>query len=353
MIDFSHVCRVKTRIIMGLGNCGRLIVRDNKCIFHLENKTEEEAKKFENEFLIEFKKMEGNYDELHFDNFIFPNPINFCLYSKIFKKPIFFTGAHFIKQAEFTEVEFYDEADFSEAEFDDEANFWKAKFIKKSNFLRIKFNNNAYFDDAIFRDDADFGWAKFGKGAYFHTTQFDKKADFYASTFENEGLFTRIIFNNESFIKLRYSRFLKPKYVRFYNVDLSFFSFLCTDITEVEFLDEKWAKKNGRCIVRDDSEILKELDTTYNAVAQLYRRLRRNYENNYRFAEAGDFFMGEMEMLRLDVTARFSKKNKILNKIELWFELSLLNIYKYLSLYGESYFRPAICALIVIIFVFV
>jgi hypothetical protein len=195
----------------------------------------------------------------------------------------------------------------------------------------------------------DFGWAKFDKAAYFPDTQFDKKADFYASTFESEGLFTRMKFNNKSFIKFRYSQFLKPKHVQFYDINLSFFSFLCTDITEVEFLNEKWVKRNGRCIVRDESEILKDLDTTYDAVAQLYRRLRRNYEDNYRFAEAGDFFIGEMEMRRLDVKARLTNKN--LKRIESWFRknFSFLGIYKHLFLYGESYIRPAIWAIIVIV----
>ncbi len=371
-------CMVKTERFWGFGVCERQIIRDEKCIFHLADKTEEEAQQFKIEFMKEFENNEG---ELHFEKVIFPDSIGFLL--KKIEKPIFFNGAHFCKEAlfngakfkekadfsgakfsgqtDFCEAEFSGEgifseakfkkkADFSEAKFSDETNFFKAEFSGEAIFLRAKFNNIVYFDNAIFCGEVDFGWAKFDKAAYFPDTQFDKKADFYESTFESEGLFTRMIFNNESFIKFRYSQFLKPKYVRFYDVNLSFFSFLCTDITEVEFLKEKWAKKNGRCIVRDESEILKELDTTYDAVAQLYRRLRRNYEDNYRFAEAGDFFMGEMEMRRLDVTPRFRNKN--IKKIELLFKrnFSLLGIYKHLSLYGESYFRPAICASIVIIF---
>ncbi len=81
---------------------------------------------------------------------------------------------------------------------------------------------------------------------------------------------------------------------------------------------------------------------------EMYRRLRRNYENNYRFVEAGDFIIREMEMRKLNVTAWFT--NKKLKKIELWIKknLSLLGIYKYLFRYGESYWRPIIFAIVII-----
>lgn len=356
--DLSQVCLAKIDMIMGFGNCGRPIIKGDKCIFHLENKTKEEAKIFEKIFLIEFEKMEKNDKVLHFDNFIFPDSIEFN--RKIFEKSISFKGAHFIKKvdfsnfifkykADFTEVEFHDEADFSEAEFDNEADFWKAQFIKKSNFTWAIFNKNVYFNNAIFCDEVDFGMAKFGNEVIFSETQFDKKADFYWSTFKSDCLFMTIKYNNESFINFRYCKLLKPECVRFHNINLNIFSFLGTDVTEVEFSIEEWAKGDGgRSIVLDESK-LKDNDTTHNAVAQLYRRLRRNYEDNYRFAEAGDFFIGEMEMRRLDINAQFKNKNEILKRIELLPELFILNIYKYFSLYGESYFRPAILGFIIII----
>jgi len=113
-------------------------------------------------------------------------------------------------------------------------------------------------------------------------------------------------------------------------------------------LDETWNKIKGRSIVVDEKLIGKEEFVTYGAVAQIYRRLRRNYESNLRFAEAGDFFIGEMEMRRLDVNTRF--KNKILREIILWLKrnLSPLGIYKHLSLYGESYGRLVILAVFII-----
>ena len=351
--------------------CGREVIRDEKCIFHLENKSEDEAKIFENEFWAEFERMEKNNDikELHFDYFIFPNPITF--FSNIFEKPIFFTGAQFRKKANFCESIFKNEADFSGAEFgkgayfsevkfssevyfsdtefSDEVDFIRAEFIEKVDFYQAQFRNRAHFSEAKFNGKADFSWAEFGKGAYFSQAQFNNETKFYMSTFMGEVRFISTIFNNGSFINFEHSKFNKPKDVRFYNINLSCVSFLYVDISEVEFLNEKWETKNGRFIVVDESKSIENKSITYDAVAQLYRRLRRNYENNYRFAEAGGFFIGEMEMRRLDVTARF--KNKYIRKIELWLKrnFSLIGIYKHLSLYGESYIRPVVWGLIVII----
>jgi hypothetical protein len=75
-------CQVET---VGDFVCGRQVIRDDKCIFHLENKTDEEADIFEKEFWAEFERMEKNNEikEIHFDDFIFPNPISFDFNSHV------------------------------------------------------------------------------------------------------------------------------------------------------------------------------------------------------------------------------------------------------------------------------
>lgn len=60
--------------------CGRQLHKDkNKCIFHLENKSDEYAKIFEIEFWKELERMEGDEDirRLDFSSFIFPTRIEF------------------------------------------------------------------------------------------------------------------------------------------------------------------------------------------------------------------------------------------------------------------------------------
>ncbi len=372
----EKICQVK---IVSRKPCGRPIYREEKCIFHLPNKDKKEKEIFEKEFCKEFDRMEKSNSilELNFDNFIFQDYI--CFKNHTFNKPLSLSCAEFSKCADFTEAKFKYRADFSSAKFNgradftnaqfndvadfnvaifnDNADFMVAEFKNEAIFESAEFNKIALFTQAQFNNEAGFSYVQFNDEAIFRWTQFNGEANFFDSEFRGKVLFGSEftpILNNKYPINFQYCKFYKPQDVRFQYFNLSNVSFLYTDVTEVEFINEVWGKKKGkikgRIIVVDESRIMKDENITYDAVAQLYRRLRRNYEDNYRFAEAGDFFIGEMEMRRLDVTARF--KNENIRKIELWLNrnvFSLLGIYKFFSLYGESYIRPAICAFIVII----
>ena len=92
---------------------------------------------------------------------------------------------------------------------------------------------------------------------------------------------------------------MKPEKVIFRKVDLSKFRFLGTDLRKVEFADVDWDMKTGRSRVYDAIEpdpVTEKFD--YPLIAQLYKRLRANYEENLNYAQAGDFHIGEMEMYR-------------------------------------------------------
>ncbi len=347
MITLSdEVCQVK----MLFRICGRKTHRDGKCIFHIENKSDEEAEIFEEKFKNDLKKMEDDetIKVLDFTEFIFPKLINFQKYS--IKKSIDFRGAKFNKGAYFSMARFNNEPNFQMAKFNNEANFAMATFNNGARFFKAEFNNKAYFFGTIFNNKVvDFGYVKFNNEADFSQAKFNSGAFFKWAEFLSKVSFRDTIFSKEHLTNFNYVEFYKQKYVKLRG-DLSNVSFLYTDITEVEFFEVEWAKKGRRHIVVDELHIGKDTIVTYGAVTQLYRRLRKNYENSYRFAEAGDFFIGEMEMSRLDVKPRF--KNEKVKMIELWLKrnFSFLTIYKYLSLYGESYSRPAILAFIIIVF---
>ncbi|OGH05797.1 MAG: hypothetical protein A2W22_01765 [Candidatus Levybacteria bacterium RBG_16_35_11] len=298
----------------GLKPCGRQIYKDKKkCIYHLENKSDEEAKIFEIGFWEELKRRENDdaIKELDFSRYIFPERISFQ--DHLFEKSIIFEGAQF----------------------------------NNVDFIGAKFNNKAYFSHAQFNNVVQFSSAQFDNEVYFVQTQFNNEAYFLEVQFNNEANFGSAQFNNKTYF--RFSKFDKPKVIRFLNIDLKNVSFVYTDVSEVEFLNVEWARKNGRLIVADETRIGKDNVTTYGEVAQLYRRLRRNYETNYRFAEAGEFFFGEMELRRHNVSTKF--KNEKVKKIVLWFKgnFSFLGLYKHLSLYGESYIRPLMWSFIVVI----
>jgi uncharacterized protein YjbI with pentapeptide repeats len=67
-----------------------------------------------------------------------------------------------------------------------------------------------------------------------------------------------------------------------------------------------------------------------------YEKLRENYEMNNRHVEAGDFYIGEMEARKKWLEYREKKSPK---RTDVWHK-QLIEIYRILSLYGESVFRP-------------
>ncbi len=342
-----EVCQVK---MWDEKLCGRQIYKDKKkCIFHLENKSDEEAKIFEITFWKELERMEKDNDikELDFTGFVFPNQISFKSY--LFEKPVIFIGAQFNNIASFFNAQFNNRADFHNCQFNNKADFFGAQFNNKASFSYAKFNNIAGFSLAQFNNEVSFFSTQFNNEASF-SSEFNNKTYFDYSEFQGVASFINAKFpsSGEDLISFKSVKFHKSNDVRFQNIDLSNVSFLNTDVTEVEFLNVNW-RKNGRLVVADETRIGKDKTATYSAVAQLYRRLRRNYETNYRFAEAGEFFIGEMEMLRLDVNTNIDNEKR--SNIVLCFKrnVSFLGLYKLLSLYGESYVRPMIWASIVIV----
>ena len=314
MITLSdEICPVK---MSNENPCGRQRYKDKKkCIFHLEKKSDEEVKIFEIEFWKELKRMEKDKDirELDFTRFIFPARIDF--HGHLFEKHVNFSHAQFNDEAVFSHAHFNNiTAVFSNAHFKN-VYFSGAHFNKSTaHFLYTHFEELAYFYGTEFNDVA-FEGAVFGGAGHFIGTKF---------LFGNKDL---ISFGNgilyEDIISFEGVKFHHPENVKFQNIDLSNVSFLNTDVSEVEFLDVNWRKipllklkfhVGSRLSVVDEDRIGKDYSTTYGAVEQLYRRLRRNYETNYRFAEAGEFFIGEMEMRRLDVNTGY-----LFNWNHIWF----------------------------------
>jgi hypothetical protein len=104
----------------------------------------------------------------------------------------------------------------------------------------------------------------------------------------------------------------------------------------------------------------------YVVIAELYQRLKKNYDERKDYWTAGDFHYGEMEMQRLAVPApgsiarflhwllagRFGVTSKGLDAIRRWWhqQFSLVAWYKRASEYGEDYIRPLSCLALTLVF---
>lgn len=120
--------------------------------------------------------------------------------------------------------------------------------------------------------------------------------------------------------------------VRFKNVDLSKTSFLETTLENTVF---------NECGFFDEKEkIYNELtkNKNYKEIKNIYRQLKKNFDNRAEYQEADRFYVGEMRMRLKELSS---------SKSFSW-EKQILNIYKYISFFNTKPQR-ALGVLIIII----
>jgi uncharacterized protein YjbI with pentapeptide repeats len=354
------------------------------------------ATEFQNEF-------ERTLEEAHegladFTRFVFPSSgysgrkfLAKCTFqSAVFTQVADFGGATFTRDADFGRAKFTRHAYFSDATFEQVADFREAKFTPYAFFTGAKFTRHAYFSLAKFTWAAyfnlaeftlvaDFRGAEFTQGAYFGGATFTQDAEFSGSTFEGQADFRRSRFaGSASFEITKFSqdssgqgsepgpiftnsKFAKPEEVTFYHVDLGQALFHKCDASKMNFSDVTWRKRpNGKRMVFDEAVRFDPDDPidgtaalapgegdpnprNYRLIAELYQQLKKNYDDRRDYWTAGDFHYGEMEMKRL-----YSPRQTTILR---WLHrnLGLVAWYKRASEYGESYVRPVLWLLVVLL----
>jgi uncharacterized protein YjbI with pentapeptide repeats len=322
-----------------------------------------------------------------------------------------FNGTEFNKEVVFIKTKFrgltlftntsFNETRFDRVIFNGPVWFRITRFKKDVLFLNTKFRRGVSIIDSIFWGDKAYFLATFYRGAYFARTIF-RSASFISTALHDVAYFANCVFVGPSQFHnivaktkggvLRFvgslsmempdlQQFLngldatsKDKLESFWGkeleqlktimhngkIGLKMVSFKGTDMMFCKFLNVEWDKKGIRIgplrmerIVIYDEKFLEnnEGPRDYETVAQIYWGLRHSYEKSGRYAEAGDFYISEMEMRRLQIAPPQTRKEKggkstlweIISRTILswgWWRRNLLSplaIYKYLSFYGESY----------------
>jgi len=336
---------------------------ENLCIFHCKEKPVEE---FKNMFLAELNRVNETNSIKEFDGQCFIFPSNTNLNGISFKKIAIFKFAQFSNRIDFSEAEFADKADFGKARFGNKAKLFRTRFGDETNFTETYFGDDTNFGLAKFGKKTNFWQAKFGEGTNFSETTFDDETyfvrtefgyylDFAYSRFNGEAIFQDITFGekiSDNIINFTNIIFVKPNQVRFENVNLSSFSFVKSNIQDINFLDCEWIKIRKRHVLFDEiyysNEILNNSDILEKAnlgeIEQVYLWLQANFEKNKRYPEAGDFYIGAMEMRRRQIA---NNKN-IVRRLLRQNLFSLMALYRYISLYGERYIRTFNWMLIVL-----
>jgi len=383
--------------------CRRAVARDDRCIFHLDNKTSVEADQFCRAFSEELQRFEKAEEPIiDFRGFVFP--VDLQLKDHVFEKRLFLSGATFLRRAQFAGATFSDGAFFNDALFSELAGFSGATFSKEAifceaiilghaafhdvqfrgftNFSEVKFKGYAAFDKAEFLGDAEFHYATFSDDVLFDGARFGRVAfrdtKFHGNLrvgarFDGSAVFERALFQRDTIESSDLSflleqdpyqnmsvtsfsgatvgpsgdvLFIQPReYNSRLGVEMNHaidrVSFLNADLVGFNFQEVEWGRYHGRRAVVD--EVLMSItpfeNVTPEQVRQICARLRANEEKAFRYAEAGDFFIGEMDMRRRWLRGKGWRA--IPERLLLW-------IFSGLSRYGESISRPALAAFILI-----
>lgn len=302
-----------------------------------------------------------------------------------------FEGALFCQEARFTGADFAS-ANFEGATFEEKAFFDKAVFFIQCDFVKASFHeyadfsccqfHEALFMNAQFAKEAVFNESVFGTVS-FEQTSFDSvwfhevifaELCIMAAHFERLGNFDRTLFNRDTIEPsvLDWAEMSNPCLtvfdgatvgpngeVRFVlpieyeernkvekNLGIDHVSFRNAQVERFNFQNVEWSKIEGRRAIVEEALMGKPLFEylTPQQVQEVYARLRANLEKALRYAEAGDFFVGEMEMRRLQLKGGRRFLPPLLN-IPAW---AVLNIYRLLAVYGESLVWPAYWAILTI-----
>ena len=283
-----------------------------------------------------------------------------------------FRNAHFTGEADFTGVQFTGEANFTGVQFTERAHFMDAQFTERAHFLDAEFTG-ADFTGVQFTGEANFVFAQFTEMTYFTAARFQeiayldrtniKEAHFYKTRFA-EADFSNIENRNREkesaekaypHLNFQNVQFDNQEHTIFLSDDLSEVSFINTDITRVRFgEDVVWGDKFK---IREEREIENQLKTKSVAidiqlgdVLAVYRNLRENYEFRMRYDEAGEFFIREMEMNRLYREETKNGETQIKRNNWVTRNLSLTGLYYHLSKYGQSFSRPVLFGIGIVIF---
>ena len=272
-----------------------------------------------------------------------------------------YSGDATVAEVAFAGIEFHEGAAFNHAVFRLETDFEGTIFSEKASFRGATFGEKATFDNAIFKIEATFTKTTFTKNANFAGTQFRGSANWEASRFLESAAFRRTKFDLQlaevPSAVFGLASFDYPGKIVFDDVDLGRVSFHNCDVSEVWFTSSvRWEQRanHGYAVVEEsvplDQEIGKGLqrngERDYEAVAQIYQQLKKNYDTRLDYWTANKFHFSEMEMKRL-VTPSGQHLLGLRRWAHRW--LSLTAWYCYASGYGNSYRKPILWLLAVLL----
>ncbi len=373
-------------------------VRQN--LAEIEKLPEEEQVKAKAELRYDFRYVFFP-SELDLSNYKFEVAADFS--SATFSADAYFSSATFSADASFSSAIFSGNAYFYEVMFSGKANFDDAFFQRKENlvnfssssfilsarFQKVVFESKPYFVRTIFYSSVDFKFSTFSESSDLRFSTDNFKGDVsFRSVYLKGYLFFEKSDNEDTNLtpitNMDFSYLLaeKPERIVFRNVLLKPSWFVGLDSRKIVFSLVDWENiKDGNSGIQREVKSVAEknkgdLQLSYRLLAETLFNLASNSEENNRFAQASNFRKSALECERLERLYRqktkwnefkqhwgkhiicrqfFSEAKKTLTESGklLWkAPIDFVHyLYRYLSGYGEKWFR-AFCWLLVIWFAF-
>jgi len=263
------------------------------CILHEPTNQKDQAKFNEAlESLISLQLNNQSTETVHLDGIHFPD--DFSWSQKTFKKIISFANAVFYGKLKILDTVFEKDAIWGFCIFNNEVEFGRVEFSTVTRFFQSTFRNTFKFYNVTFH------------GVTFVNASFDDGGVFKHSNFYDFTSFRHIKTPKSSkIISFYFIHFISAERTWFEDVDLSKISFSECDLRYVKFINVEWVKPKWpatkrKCLrdefVKNDGRKLALKD--FERVRNEYQQLKLNYEEARSFADAGDFYYGEMECLR-------------------------------------------------------
>lgn len=199
-------CKYEYRSFSDYYACTELALEDSDyCLFHKPNKTEDEAKSFQEKIKDKLRTKNHN-----FIGHYFTRDVDFT--KQVFDIEADFAGSTFHGHAEFTKSFFTGGGLFDKSTFEKGVSFREATFERSTTFAESTFEISANFRGSTFKEDAYFykstlaGSVNFKKttfegAAYFREATFWGYVDFAGSTFESVIDFRNVTFKDNAFAK--------------------------------------------------------------------------------------------------------------------------------------------------------
>ena len=311
-----------------------------------------------------------------------------------------FNKVVFLKVARFWDAKFYNNCYFTDATFKNTAQFKNAKFFKVADgkhgdltvasFESASFEKSAFFTTAEFHSNANFSSVDSFDGSrlIFSGTTFYSQAQFKNARLNGHIVFTankfspNNVFSNEKGLDLDGTRIKNPKNLVFHSISLDPKWFTGIDSTEFDFINCKWPVLDRFSLssIHTYLNSYKKEKTEDRRLAVLrisLWNLAENAQKNNRFSEASKLRrlafetekegrrelyrswkndLGPLVKTQIKCISLFSEGRQLLKEIlrNLWFHPFDFPhfIYRYVSGYGENWFRALFILLFLVVIFF-